>query len=114
MDARIEVFGPTVDDETRCVHWHGPTDVVAMKFACCDRYYPCFDCHTEVAGHEAVRWPVARFDEPAVLCGVCRSELSVTSYRSVNACPHCAAPFNANCELHAHLYFEVDRIEQRP
>ena len=114
MDVRVEVFGPTVDDETRCVHWHGVTDVVAMKFACCDRYYPCFDCHAEAAGHEAVRWPVARFDEPAVLCGVCRSELSVRSYRSVNACPHCAASFNANCELHAHLYFEVDRIEQRP
>ena len=112
--ARIDVLGPTVDDETRCVHWHGATDVVAMRFACCDAYYPCFECHTEAAGHDAVRWPVARFDEPAVLCGVCRAELSAAEYQTVSAapapaCPHCAALFNPGCSLHAHLYFDSSK-----
>jgi uncharacterized CHY-type Zn-finger protein len=106
--ARPFVYGATVDDETRCVHWHGPTDVVAMRFHCCGRYYPCFDCHAEVAGHPAVRWPRERFGEEAVLCGVCGTELSVTRYLGVTECPHCAALFNPGCSLHAHLYFETD------
>ena len=104
------MFGHTVDAQTRCVHWHGPADVVAMRFACCDRYYPCFDCHRADADHPAERWPAARFAEPAVLCGVCRHELSADDYRAATACPSCAAAFNPGCALHAHLYFEVAPI----
>ena len=100
-----ELAGALVDDETRCIHWAGPTDVVAMRFACCDTYYPCFACH-EGAGHPAAVWPRARFDEPAVLCGVCRRELTVNEYLAVDACPHCLAAFNPGCALHHHLYFE--------
>jgi uncharacterized CHY-type Zn-finger protein len=107
---RVTVFGQTVDPESRCVHWHGPSDVVAMKFVCCDRFYPCFDCHLADADHPAERWPVARFAEPAVLCGVCAAQLSVDVYLSATACPSCAAEFNPGCALHAHLYFEVAPI----
>ena len=101
------VRGALVDDETRCIHWAGPTDVVAMRFACCDTYYPCFACH-EGAGHPAAVWPRARFDEPAVLCGVCRRELTVNEYLAADACPHCDAGFNPGCALHHHLYFETE------
>ena len=111
MRARVPVFGLVVDDQTRCAHWHGETDVIAMRFACCDRYYPCYDCHAETADHPSSLWPVGRFDEPAVLCGVCGSELTATTYRAISAltapaCPHCAALFNPGCALHAPLYFE--------
>jgi len=99
--------GALVDDQTRCIHWSGPLDVVAMRFACCDAYWPCFKCHA-AAEHPPERWPRARFDEPAVLCGVCRDEMSVTEYLGVTACLACAAPFNPGCSLHHHLYFEVE------
>ena len=99
------VLGDVVDDQTRCVHWNGPTDIVAMKFVCCDEYYPCFECHAS-AGHPAELWPRSRFGEPAVLCGVCRSELTVDEYLAASDCPRCSAPFNPGCALHYHLYFE--------
>jgi uncharacterized CHY-type Zn-finger protein len=41
----MRVLGGVVDDQTRCVHYHGPTDVIAMRFKCCDAYFPCLRCH---------------------------------------------------------------------
>jgi uncharacterized CHY-type Zn-finger protein len=102
------IRGAVVDDQTRCIHWSGPLDVVAMRFACCDEYWPCFDCHAS-ADHEPAVWPLDRFDEPAVLCGVCRSELTVNEYLAVDACPRCGASFNPGCALHHHLYFEQEQ-----
>jgi len=102
------VLGAVVDDQTRCIHWLGELDVVAMRFACCNEYYPCFDCHA-AAGHEPAVWPLARFDEPAVLCGVCDTEMTVTRYLAVDECPTCGAGFNPGCSLHHHLYFETAR-----
>ncbi|WP_430297767.1 CHY zinc finger protein [Sinomonas sp. B1-1] len=48
----VRVFGATVDDQTRCVHYRTEVDVVAIKFACCLRYYPCHLCHAEDTDHE--------------------------------------------------------------
>ncbi|NEM90957.1 CHY zinc finger protein [Galbitalea soli] len=103
----IVVHGPTVDEQTRCVHYATALDVVAIRFFCCDRYYPCHLCHAESETHAARVWPLARRAEPAILCGVCRSELSIERYLEVDGCPACAAPFNPGCRLHSHLYFEV-------
>ena len=47
------VYGQTIDDQTRCVHYGTPADVVAIKFFCCRRYYPCHRCHEDSAGHPA-------------------------------------------------------------
>ena len=102
---RVTVLGQTVDDETRCIHYHSALDVIAIKFACCGEYYPCHLCHEEAAGHPARVWPVSDRDEPAVLCGVCDAELTITEYLGVDACPRCAAEFNPGCRLHSHLYF---------
>ncbi|WP_336360708.1 CHY zinc finger protein [Haladaptatus sp. ZSTT2] len=102
-----EVRGVGVDSETRCAHYDTARDVVALKFACCETYYPCFQCHEAVADHDAVVWPRARFDEPAVLCGVCDTELSVTAYLGADdACPACGAAFNPGCREHYNRYFE--------
>ncbi|WP_253259885.1 CHY zinc finger protein [Subtercola boreus] len=99
------MLGQSVDDQTRCIHYHSELDVIAIRFACCGEYYPCHLCHTESAGHEVRTWPVAERDALAVLCGVCSSELTIVDYLDVDACPYCAAPFNPGCRLHAHLYF---------
>jgi len=102
-----EVYGVDVDSETRCEHWHSPLDIIAIKFKCCDRWYPCFDCHAAVADHAPEVWPSSGFGEKAILCGVCGHQLAIDEYLSCrNTCPKCSAPFNPGCANHYHLYFE--------
>ena len=99
------VLGPTVDDETRCVHYRTPLDVIAIRFACCREYYPCHACHAETADHAATPWPAQARGEAAVLCGVCRHELTIDAYLATDRCTACGAPFNPNCARHRHHYF---------
>lgn len=108
MEAMPRVYGVEVDEQTRCAHYHQPVDVIAIKHFCCGRYYPCHLCHEALAGHPAIPWPAVRFDEPAVLCGVCRHELSVNEYLGTQDCPDCGAQFNPGCKLHRELYFSTD------
>lgn len=109
QSATPRVLGVDVDPETRCAHYHLPIDVIALKFACCEEYYPCYQCHAAVADHKPQRWPKERFGEPAVLCGVCKTELTVDQYMmSAYYCPSCDTAFNPGCSLHAHIYFEVE------
>ena len=103
----MKVYGRTIDAATRCVHYGTVKDVIAIRFRCCDRYYPCFECHREDATHAADRWPEIEWDQKAILCGICARELTIAEYRSVSRCPSCDAEFNENCAHHAHLYFEV-------
>jgi uncharacterized CHY-type Zn-finger protein len=103
----MQIYGKTVDDQTRCVHYATPVDVIAIKFACCNRYYPCHLCHAETADHPVRQWPLGQRGERAVLCGVCQTELTIDNYLAVDNCPHCGALFNERCRLHKHLYFEV-------
>ncbi len=104
---RVPLRGVDVDPETRCAHWASPVDVVALRFGCCETYYPCASCHDAVTGHEAEPWPRDRFDEPAVLCGVCRETLTAREYLDGDdACPHCGAAFNPGCRRHRDRYFE--------
>jgi uncharacterized CHY-type Zn-finger protein len=101
------VKGKLVDEETRCVHYHSELDIIAIKFKCCDTYYPCFSCHEEDVDHEAVSWSKKEFDEKAVLCGICKYEMSIREYMECNSsCPKCKAEFNPRCANHYHLYFE--------
>ncbi|WP_049989895.1 CHY zinc finger protein [Natrinema salifodinae] len=103
-----DVVGVDVDSDTRCAHYRTERDVVAFRFACCERYYPCFRCHEERADHEAIPWPRERFDEPSVLCGVCGDEHTVPEYLAADyRCPACDAAFNPGCANHAELYFET-------
>lgn len=102
----MTVRGAVVDDQTRCVHYRTELDVVALRFGCCGEFWPCHLCHHEAAGHPAQPWPRSRFNEPCVLCGVCKEEMTVGEYQAVTRCPHCDAEFNPSCAAHAHLYFE--------
>jgi uncharacterized CHY-type Zn-finger protein len=105
--ARPRVYGATVDAHTRCEHYAGPTDIIAIKFRCCDRFYPCFRCHADAESHPAAQWAPTEWAERAILCGDCGQTLTIAAYRSVSACPSCGSAFNDGCRLHAHLYFQV-------
>ncbi|NOT73354.1 MAG: hypothetical protein HOP08_00400 [Cyclobacteriaceae bacterium] len=101
------VYGRIIDHQTRCTHYHSSVDIIAIKFKCCDRYYPCFECHEEVAGHAPEKWKEDERDTKAVLCGVCGHELTIQEYFSSNhECPECHSSFNPRCQLHYHLYFD--------
>lgn len=105
---RPTVHGPTVDDQTRCVHYRGELDVVAIRFACCGLYFPCHLCHDETADHASHPWPDGSGSVTAVLCGVCGGELTIAGYRAADACPRCGAGFNPGCALHHPIYFGAD------
>jgi len=106
------VRGIEVDDQTRCAHYHTDRDVIAIKFACCETYYPCFRCHDACVDHETEQWPPQAFDEPAVLCGVCETELSIQTYLDCDhECPNCGAAFNPGCRRHADRYFAVESVD---
>ena len=105
-----EVRGVNLDPETRCGHWAGPTDIVAIKMKCCGVYYACKDCHAALAGHPVKVWPQSEWNEKAILCGACGAELTIHQYlRSGNSCPNCRGQFNPGCRNHYHLYFEFQQ-----
>jgi len=111
----VPLRGVDVDGETRCAHWDEQVDVIALRFACCEAYYPCFACHEVATEHEPVQWPRNRFDEPAVLCGACRTTLTAAAYLSSgDACPNCGAAFNPGCREHRHLYVELPADDTEP
>ncbi len=104
----VYLDGSLTDGQTRCVHYHSGTDVIAIRFKCCNTYYPCYQCHAELAGHEAVLWEKTEHQQLAVLCGVCKNQLTIAQYLAcANKCPACGVLFNPNCSRHYHLYFRT-------
>lgn len=100
------VNGVDIDGETRCVHYHGDLDIIAIKFKCCGQWFPCFKCHREIADHEAAVWPLDEQNGPAILCGKCGRQLSVEEYAGCDStCPGCQSKFNPGCTKHFNLYF---------
>ena len=108
----MNIYGAVVDKETRCVHYHTEKDIIAIKFKCCDRYYPCYKCHEEHADHSIERWPQEQFDELAILCGSCHTELTIHEYMHTASCPHCQSIFNERCATHYPIYFERSANEE--
>jgi uncharacterized CHY-type Zn-finger protein len=104
----VPLRGVEVGPETRCAHYHGPRDIIAVRFACCDAFYPCHACHRECADHESERWPPDQFDTSAVLCGKCGTALTIEQYlKAEHTCPACGGAFNPGCERHHDRYFQV-------
>ncbi|WHS29297.1 CHY zinc finger protein [Auritidibacter ignavus] len=106
-DPREHVRGPMVDEQTRCVHYHTDLDIIALRFGCCDEaFWPCFQCHDDTVDHTRQPWPRNRFDEPAVLCGVCAKLMTVAQYTEASRCPDCGSLFNPGCASHYAVYFD--------
>jgi uncharacterized CHY-type Zn-finger protein len=102
------VHGVDVDDRGRCAHFHEPGDIVSIRFACCGRYFACHLCHAQLADHTAERWPPLAFHVEAVLCGACRTELTIDDYlASSTRCPQCGADFDAALAVHHPFYFAI-------
>ncbi|MFB4161194.1 CHY zinc finger protein [Geomicrobium sp. JSM 1781026] len=104
----IHIHGQVLDEETRCVHYDGPTDIIAIKFACCGRYYPCIHCHEESESHRRRTWATNERDERAIYCGACKTEHTIQTYMNHTHCPRCSSLWNENCKYHYHYYFEED------
>ena len=105
----VEIYGDVVDDQTRCAHYNSPLDIIAIRFKCCGRWFPCRECHDRAEKHDALRWSREEFDSRAIVCGSCGQRLSVREYLTSGAsCPACNAAFNPRCANHHHLYFEID------
>ena len=103
-----EVRGIDVDEQTRCGHWNSEVDIIAIKFKCCGKWYPCYECHEVVAKHAVSVWPRSEFGEVAVLCGNCGHRLAIDEYLNCGSqCTKCEARFNPGCANHYHLYFET-------
>ncbi|MEO6816944.1 MAG: CHY zinc finger protein [Edaphobacter sp.] len=106
---RPEVRGVDLDAQTRCAHYRKPTDIIAIKMMCCGVYYACKDCHEALADHPIEVWRRSEWDQRAILCGDCGSELTIHEYmQSGYECPRCKAAFNPGCRNHYHLYFESE------
>jgi uncharacterized CHY-type Zn-finger protein len=107
-----EVRGVNLDAQTRCAHFHGSTDIIAIKMKCCGVYYACKDCHAALADHPIEVWPEAEWEEKAILCGACQSELTILEYMGCGySCPRCGAQFNPKCQNHYHYYFDSKGVE---
>ncbi|HEY4320848.1 MAG TPA: CHY zinc finger protein [Gemmatimonadales bacterium] len=106
MATRPRILGLDLDPQTRCAHYHGATDVLAIRMHCCREYYACRECHDSLTDHPASTWPASANDSMALLCGACGAEQSIASYLARGEhCPACRAAFNPGCRSHHHLYF---------
>ncbi|MGZ8559429.1 MAG: CHY zinc finger protein [Chitinophagaceae bacterium] len=92
-----EIKGKLVDNNTRCIHYQSPLDVIAIRFKCCREYCPCYKCHEETAGHKAEIWKKDGWEQAAIICGLCKHEMTIYEYvNSGNQYPSCSGLFNPN------------------
>lgn len=100
------IFGDLLDGETRCLHYHSPKDIIALKCFTCRRYYPCYQCHETYETHAYQPYPSWLGDE-VVFCGACQTGLTISAYRQGGGfCLNCSASFNPGCKAHEHIYFK--------
>jgi uncharacterized CHY-type Zn-finger protein len=112
---RPVVRGVGLDAQSRCAHYNGPTDIVAIRFMCCGEYSACKDCQAALAGHAIEVWPRAEWAALAILCGACGAGLTILAYLGGDArCRACGAGFNPLCRRHHHFYFDVPREAAAP
>lgn len=97
------IYGQELDNQGRCLHYHGPTDVVALACARCQRYYACYKCHDGIEGHD-FKSTDKNFSYP-VMCGICSFKLSFLDYKK-GSCPYCKHGFNPKCQNHETIYFK--------
>lgn len=103
----IDIIGLAIDLEGRCKHYHEKNDTVSIKFKCCNKFYPCYKCHEENVNHHTQLWGKEEFHVKAILCGICKQELTIDFYLHNDRCNNCNAAFNLNCSRHYNKYFNT-------
>jgi uncharacterized CHY-type Zn-finger protein len=104
-----QVYGISVTSLTQCTHWHSTRDIIAIRHACCLKFYACISCHNTLEKHEPTTWPLSQRNERAVMCGQCKHILRIDEYmQSGSRCTNCAADFNPGCKGHWGMYFELE------
>lgn len=96
-------YGEDIDYESRCKHYYGVNDVVALKCTFCQKYYACYKCHDRLENHTFV--PTDYLEDYPVLCGSCHGLLSFEAYQ-LGYCCYCAHEFNPKCKNHEQYYFK--------
>jgi uncharacterized CHY-type Zn-finger protein len=100
------VEGLVLDRQTRCLHYHGAKDVIAIRPPGAESFFACLECHQARTGTPQLPWALTDRSAYAVLCGVCGCVMRIEDYRnSGSKCPHCQAAFNPGCQAHWPLYF---------
>ncbi|CAH0418075.1 CHY zinc finger protein [Periweissella ghanensis] len=97
----MEIFGIQLDAAGRCVHYHGTTDIAALKCADCQQFFACYNCHDALREHAFVASPK---NDLAVMCGECQTLMNFASYTN-GRCPVCQQVFNPKCAVHYDTYF---------
>ncbi|WP_082781999.1 CHY zinc finger protein [Streptococcus sp. DD10] len=100
------IYGQLVDEESRCLHYHGQTDILSLKCYECGKYYACYQCHNKLEEHLFSPYPIQNCQDKVVICGVCKMELTFGLYHENRSCPNCHSSFNPACRKHYHLYFK--------
>ena len=54
----IQVQGLLVDNESRCVHYHGEKDIISLQCYECKKYYACYQCHNAIETHLFSPYPL--------------------------------------------------------
>ena len=75
-----QIHGLSVTPLTQCTHWHSALDIIAIKHACCQKFYACISCHNALESHDPQVWGVRDRDEKTVFCGACKGVLGVGEY----------------------------------
>ncbi|KAF2126385.1 zinc finger CHY domain-containing protein [Dothidotthia symphoricarpi CBS 119687] len=106
---RPQVHGLSLTPLTQCLHYHTPLDILAIKHACCQKFYACITCHNACeTDHAPAVWRRDQREEKAVLCGACGTVGSVREYMEGGSrCAACGRGFNPGCRAHWGRYFEV-------
>jgi uncharacterized CHY-type Zn-finger protein len=105
----IKVRGLSLTPLTQCKHWNSPFDIIAIRHACCEKFYACISCHDALENHISSVWSHSQRHERAVLCGKCKHVLQIDEYLSCGSvCTSCGAGFNPGCKGHWGLYFEME------
>ncbi|EGW30027.1 uncharacterized protein SPAPADRAFT_144251 [Spathaspora passalidarum NRRL Y-27907] len=105
----LTLKGQLVDKHSRCIHYHTTIDIIALKYKCCQTYYPCFQCHQELTNHKVEKYNLTDLESiKVVLCGECYNELLFDEYKNNQMkCVYCHHEFNPGCSLHYDLYFDI-------
>ncbi|EGJ27603.1 CHY zinc finger protein [Streptococcus porcinus] len=101
----MDYYGMDLDHESRCCHYHGPKDIAALKCQACQKYYACYQCHDSLEDHSFS--PSGKTELFPVLCGSCKSQLSLEAYEG-GYCPYCNKAFNPKCAFHKAIYFKKE------